>query len=284
MEFDAVKSALWEKREKKGILIAAHRGTCGGNIVRNTIPAFENALKHGADIIELDVIMSKDGDFFVFHNGNEERVLGEKKDIREMRTKEIERHRCKNDDAHRIDQKVERLDEVLEYLKHKCLLNVDRSWFYWKETIAALKRHGMADQIILKSPADRELIEALEDSGTGFMYMPIVYKKECLDLTLAHKVNVIAAELILGDPSCELISADYMAWLKGKGIFSWVNAITLDDETVLSAGLDDNRSIIRGEDEGWGRLIELGFDIVQTDWPLLLRRYVDRRKANSHIE
>lgn len=42
-------------KEKKKVLIAAHRGTCGGNIIQNTALAYECALAHGADMIEIDV-------------------------------------------------------------------------------------------------------------------------------------------------------------------------------------------------------------------------------------
>ena len=31
---------------------------------------------------------------------------------------------------------------------------------------------------------------------------------------------------------------------------------------------------MEGPDKGWGRLIELGADIIQTDWPSLLRDYL----------
>ena len=40
----------------RGVMIAAHRGTSGANIIQNTIGAYENALLHGADILEMDVI------------------------------------------------------------------------------------------------------------------------------------------------------------------------------------------------------------------------------------
>jgi len=39
--------------EKKGTLIATHRGMVCGNIPHNTFPAFDVALNHGTDIIEL---------------------------------------------------------------------------------------------------------------------------------------------------------------------------------------------------------------------------------------
>jgi glycerophosphoryl diester phosphodiesterase len=56
----------------KRILLAAHRGVSGGNIPCNTIASFEIALRQGADIMELDVQRSADGQLYVFHEGKEE--------------------------------------------------------------------------------------------------------------------------------------------------------------------------------------------------------------------
>ena len=55
---------------------------------------------------------------------------------------------------------------------------------------------------------------------------------------------------------------------------AWVNAITLNDRIVLSAGLDDDNSIKNSYDENWGKLIEMGFDMIQTDWPALIKEYI----------
>ena len=52
----------------------------------------------------------------------------------------------------------------------------------------------------------------------------------------------------------------------------------LDDNIVLSANIDDNLSINEGYDNGWGRLIEMGFDIIQTDWPALLYNYIRNQR------
>jgi glycerophosphoryl diester phosphodiesterase len=48
-------------------LVAAHRGSCGGNIVHNTINAFLAAIRLGADIIECDVAKTRDGKLVLFH-------------------------------------------------------------------------------------------------------------------------------------------------------------------------------------------------------------------------
>ncbi len=68
-----------------------------------------------------------------------------------------------------------------------------------------------------------------------------------------------------------------MRFFQSKRILTWVNAITLNDQLVFSGLLDDLRAITVSEEETWGRLIDMGFDILQTDWPLLLRQFVNAR-------
>ena len=108
MSFQETRDQIIRTKEKSNILIAAHQGTSGGYIVPNTIPAFENALKHGCDIIEVDAVMSTDGDFFAFHNGKEKVILGVDQDIRTMSTKEIASHWCFNSSGTQINQKVDK--------------------------------------------------------------------------------------------------------------------------------------------------------------------------------
>ena len=59
------------QEEASRILVAAHRGACGGNIPCNTMTAFETALRQGADILEMDVERAADGTLFIFHEGKE---------------------------------------------------------------------------------------------------------------------------------------------------------------------------------------------------------------------
>ena len=47
--------------------IVAHRGA-NLRAPQNTIPAFVEAIKHGADGVEFDVQMTKDGELVICHN------------------------------------------------------------------------------------------------------------------------------------------------------------------------------------------------------------------------
>ena len=263
--------------EKKKVLVAAHRGTYGGNIIWNTSLSYKNALLHGADMIEIDVSMTRDGVFFAFHNTEEEAEFGKKCDIREMTAKEVEEINVLNSIRNTSGQRVERLERVLPQFKGKCLINIDRSWFYWEKVIAFLKSMEMDDQILLKSGVDETYLRQLADSRSGLMYMPIVRTMEEWETVKEYEVNVSAAELIFSDIREPLADRKFLSELREQGIFPWVNAITLNDRDVLSGGLDDNHAIADGFDENWGVLMEMGFQIIQTDWPALLRTYINKK-------
>lgn len=262
---------------KNKVLIAAHRGTCGGNVIQNTCLAYRNALLHGADLIEIDAAMTTDGVFFAFHDGEEMLELGIDNDIKQMSSDEVEQLHTLNSLRHKSNQKVERLDFVLEAFRGKCLINIDRSWFYWKEIISFLKSKDMNNQILLKSHPDEELLKNIEENGSEIMYMPILRKPEDWEIVKKYHINVAAVELIFEQVDSKIVSKEFMDELHEKGILTWVNAITLDDKTILSAELDDNHAITEDFDRNWGKLIDMGFDIIQTDWPALLKEYIKRR-------
>lgn len=48
--------------------MAAHRGVVAGGAAENTLEAFANAIAVGADMVEFDVRMTRDGDLIAYHN------------------------------------------------------------------------------------------------------------------------------------------------------------------------------------------------------------------------
>lgn len=279
MDIKKTENVLMQRYAEKGSLVAVHRGTSGGNIVQNTCLAYENALLHGADMIEVDVILSKDNVFYAFHDGVEKLLLGIDEDIRNLTSHEIEALNCINLIGHKVNQRLERLEVILNRFRGRCFINIDRSWFYWKEVIAYLESFHMEDQIILKSPVTQQLLSELQESHSSLMYMPIVKSIEDWNLVETYQVNTVAAELIFETLDHPLISESFLQRLKDQQIALWANAITLDDEIVLSAHLDDNQAIASNPDESWGKLIELGFHIIQTDWPAILNQYIIGRNS-----
>ena len=136
---------------------------------------------------------------------------------------------------------------------------------------------GMEDQIILKSPPEKELLSILEEEGPEFMYMAIIKSAEQYDALEGFNVRTVAVETNYQDEDNEIASDEFISRLHDDGLMAWANALTLDGSKRLTAGHDDNISITADPDDGWGYLLDKGYDIIQTDWPSLLIDYMNRR-------
>jgi len=270
---------LHNLKKKEKVLVVAHRGTCGANIIQNTIPAFINALKHNADILELDLVCSTDNVLYVFHDGNEYRVFGKKLEINNLSSKEIDELECINEFGVKSGFFLNRFEEVLSFFKGDVILNVDRAWFCWEETIKLIAKHNMHNQVILKSPVKKELLDYLESSETNIMYMPILYNLDDYKKVNDYNVNLIGLELIFDNLNHELLNPSLIAKAKKDEILLWANAIDLGTEFNLTAGFNDTKAIIDNPEKNWGKLIDLGFDVIQTDWPELLKEFIKNRKG-----
>ena len=110
-------------RYLKPVSIAAHRGSCGGNIPPNTIAAYEAALYQGADILEADVARSADGVFYMFHtgSGNEKFYLGIDCAFENLTSRELDELRINNDFGKDTLYRLDRVEDVLKRFKNRCV-------------------------------------------------------------------------------------------------------------------------------------------------------------------
>lgn len=76
----------------KAVPIFAHRGASSFQL-ENTFPAFKKALEIGADGIELDIQLSKDGILIVFHDVDLQRLAGSKKFVAQCEYDELIRYK-----------------------------------------------------------------------------------------------------------------------------------------------------------------------------------------------
>ena len=87
---------------------------------------------------------------------------------------------------------------------------------------------------------------------------------------------MVGVELIAFSNDDELFSDEAIRYIHSKNLFTWVNALTLTDVPPykpLYGDLDDDISILEGPDRGWGRLFDKQIDVIQTDWPALVKNY-----------
>lgn len=259
-------------------LIAAHRGAASGNIPCNTWVAYEAALMQGADIIELDVSRSADGELFVFHPGEEPNHLRCDRLIKDMTADEVRKLRYVNMDNKPTELGVSTLDEIFERLKNRCIINIDKFPFYMEDIARAVRRHGMVDQVIVKTNAKPELFDAVEQIAPDLPYMIFARcSDDVSEMLKGRKMNYRGTEIIFESEDCPVAQHAYIERMHKLGLKVWANAIVFNYLKVLSAGHNDDISVAGRPDEGWGWLIDLGVDMIQTDWPGMLRQYMNTK-------
>lgn len=267
---------------KGKVLVSAHRGTWAGNIPCNTIYAFKAALAEGADIIELDISRSLEGTLYVFHPGTEPHFLKSDKLIRDMTDSEVAKLRLVNADGAETQYSVPLFDDVLEELKGKCVINIDKFPLFPEDIVAAVRRHHMVDQALVKTDQDERYYRMMETLAPDFSYMTFAKDMDTDSETLAtRKLNYIGTEALFKTEKSEFASSAYHEKMHKLGLLTWANAIVFNYRTIHSAGHNDDISIGCDPDKGWGYLVDLGYDMIQTDWVVQCIRYLQKRGLRS---
>lgn len=273
MDFN--RTIFENRQEMKRPMIAAHRGVSGANIPCNTLESYNIAIKQGAEIVEIDVAVSGDRKHFVFHPNKEPVFLKSEKYIREMTEEEISSLRLYNFDGVVTHYKVPTLFEVLSFLKDKVYINIDKFWTDVEGISREIRKAGVEKQVIVKTFYDEKIIAEVKKYASDFMYMIMVREDEVIDEKLLEGLNIVGEEILFDSESRKVVSDEHIKYLHNKNRLVWVNAIIYNEEEVISANHTDDIALNESEYDGWGWLIDKGVDIIQTDWLLELKHYLE---------
>lgn len=271
MSFDLRETAAQHR------IIVAHRGVSGGNIPCNTLTAYEIALRQGADMLETDLNITADGKLVILHPKMEQQHLGFSGCINDMTWDEVSRLRYINYDNAPTQHGLCTFDDLLEQFKGRCYINIDKYWSNPVEIYKAVKRHNMLDQIVVKSKLSGNVLDILEQVSPELAFMPIVSEEHPMHEELKRRsINYVGVEVLFRQESSELAGDEFIEKMHRDNILVWVNSIVYDYNTVLSAGHSDDTAFTVSPEHGWGWLADRGFDIIQTDWPMMLIDYLKK--------
>lgn len=209
-------------------LVLGHRGA-RAYAPENTLVAFDLALQQGADGVELDVYLSKDGQVVIIHDAELERTTDGHGRVQDKTLAELQAL----DASHRFatqypSARIPTLDEVLLALGNRCrCINVEiksdspETDGLEQAVAACITRHGLSDNILVSSfnPLALERFhQALPHIAIGF-----------LTAAAAPELEQIAASLSLQarHPHFTQVDAAYMHWARER---HWrVNTWTVND-------------------------------------------------------
>ncbi len=146
-------------------MILAHRGY-SKKFKENTLLAFRKAFEFGADGIELDLRVTKDGTAVVIHDENLESFCGAQKKVRELTLQEL-REFVSN------GERVPTFEEVLKIMPRGKLLNAEfKEREVSEQAISLIRKYDLVMETVVSSFDHQliaELIQKHRDMKFGFL-------------------------------------------------------------------------------------------------------------------
>ena len=266
---------LWSP-ENHEVFIASHRGRFGNSVMENSSMAFLLAVTEGADMVEMDLDRTKDGKIVAHHDKSMKRLFRKDVAIRDWTLAELMEMPIYNCYGGENASRIEMFEEILDILKDKTILVLDRCWHCWDEVYSILKEKEMVEQAIFKFNLDDEVAYQWASIHPDCMFIPITGDVELYPrvFKLKEVTKVPALEIIPFTEEDPCFQKVYFDQLNEHGLKIWCNALDLSRELVYGAGYDDLTSLRCGGDSGWGVLVRRGVTIIQTDFPYHLKKYL----------
>ena len=284
---DAIREKLLSD-DRNYVFVAMHRGDWR-NFPENSKGAILSSIQLGADIVELDVHMTKDGRFVLNHDKTIDRTTTGKGMVHDLTLAEIKQFKMRDKNGNPTDYDVLTLEEALELTRGKILMNIDKFTAHPREILDAVAAVGALKEVLVKSLHDPDDARKFfgpywKDVESGeILYMPVIqfcwkkHKKAAHDLPLwlAEEPRKASMYEICADkPEYAGAFADV---IKAKGSPRlWIN--TMWDS--LSAGHGDERALL-DSDANWGWVLEQGASMIQTDYAAELLVYLMRKGRRS---
>ena len=167
--------------------VFAHRGA-SGYAPENTLQAFQLAQEQGADGIELDVQLTKDGEVVVIHDETIDRTSTGKGYVRDYTLAELKKFSFHNHMEKYKGVKIPTLREVLELVKPgKMEVNIElKTGIFWypdieEKTMKIVKEAGMEDRVIYSSfnHYSVQKVRSLDEKAeTAYLYSDVMLDVE----------------------------------------------------------------------------------------------------------
>lgn len=238
-------------------LVFGHRGAMA-RAPMNTLAAFELARAEGADGIELDLRLSRDGHLVVIHDDLVDATTDGRGSVADMTLAEIKRLDAGSWFADSYaGETIPTLDEVFDAFGGVLLINIeikssrDSVDRLERRLAQCIRRHNMRERIIIScfDPVVLQRIRGMMPMVLmGFLYQP--------DMPAEHYLRLKKLWHEARHPRHDMVDQGYMNWARAQGYI--VNVWTVNDPQRAIA------------------LRDLGVNAIITDEPGLIIRALEQ--------
>ena len=269
---DTLLQYMHDGGKSKHVMIFAHRGNWR-NSAENSIQAFQDCINEGLDGIEVDLQMTKDSVLVIMHDETLDRTTTGSGKVSDYTIDELRKLRLLNPIGVKTRQTIPTFEQVLLLAKDKILIQVDKWKAYGQQVADLAKKYNCERQIILRTTDNSKTTkQKYGNLLDNLIVMPVLVCKggKVDEENLQDFIKNYSSPVM----SFSFIREDYPILRKIKnlqemGYRIWFNSLW----DTFNAGHDDELAVT-DPDNSYGWLINHGANIIFSDNPILLKKYL----------
>lgn len=246
----------------KETLIACHRAA-HNNYPENSLKAAAAAIEMNADIIEIDVRITKDNVPVILHDRSLRRTTNGTDSIHTSTLAEVKKLKLRlTDNGEVTGESIPTLEEMLLYVKGKILVDLDLKTDNMDAVVEVVKKTNTVDQILFFD-GDFNNLNRVKELLPNAMLMPRTHDfKEVKEAFNVLGENVTIAHI---DSGCN--TAEVNNFITNNGARSWINSLGDNDKLVKAGKVNSIHN----------DLVKNGASIIQTDHPEIYLDYLEKK-------
>lgn len=271
----AIVAEIHDPTSKK-VLVASHRGDWR-NYPENSLPALRSAIELGVDIVEIDLKMTEDSVLILMHDARLDRTTTGRGRVCDITFDSISKVSLRAGQGIATHWKVPTLEDALLLCKGRVVVNIDQGFQFYDRIHPLLERTGMLGQTLIKGRLIASEVESVFSRySENCLFMPIVNfsKSRCAEILDSYRHSPtpqLAYEVCWSEYTPAVDSC--MRNIVSCGSKLWVNSLW----PSLNGGLCDDAAIEGDPAKVYGKLVDMGATLIQTDRPELLLTYLRSR-------
>ena len=230
------------------IKVIAHRGA-HDLYPENTLAAISRAIDLGCDYVEVDVRETRDGRLILMHDSTVDRMTDSTGKVDEYSFAEIRKLEVKSP-AKKFPYQVPTFGEALKRCRGRIGVLIDNKAGTPSKVVDAVRVAGMVDEVVVYGGV--EALRVFQRAQPRLKIQP------------PHPNSSEAMKVLLATLRPETVDGHVTEWNEVDVILCREAKVEIWVDVL---GDSDN-------EEGYRRAIELGVDVIQTDYPINAKRFL----------
>lgn len=241
-------------RERKQVVVAAHRGGPEPGFAENAVETFANTLRQAPALLEVDVSQTRDGVLVLMHDDELDRTTTGTGLVREATLSELQALQLEDETGRALDARIPTLRAALDWAADKTIIELDvKRGVSYEDVIAEVRGAHATERVIFITYSVPAAIR-VHRLAPGLMISTSIESEADLEELERARVDLTR---ILAWTGIEEPNGALNATLAQRGVEAMFGTLGGRDSW-------DNRFAASGEDK-YAEFAETGLQLISTD-------------------